>query len=368
MSHIAQIPSETLDPPSHADGAGAQQRIVLDHERELVWLFDAEGTVRYVTSLSAEMLGYEPGELVGRTLLSLLHPDDAAEFQRFFREAWGGASQGLAYRVRNKGGEYVWLGSTARAVAGEGGGVAQLQVVSRDVTQRKRTEEALQWLSRQTRLILDSAAEGIYGLDLAGRITFVNPAAARTLGYEEGELIGRPHHATFHHCREDGAAYPLEECPIRATLRDGTPRRVDDEVFCRSDGSRFPVEYNATPAQEGEKIVGAVVTFRDVTERREAEASLRRAEWLAGIGQTVLTLRHEINNPLTSMLADAALLEMEGNTPEEEREMMHSIIRQARRIRDVVRRLTEVKSAPAVREVGSARMLDLSPGSGGEPG
>lgn len=360
MSYRAPASSEMLDPPSYADGAGAHQRIVLDHERELVWLFDGEGTVRYVTPLCAEMLGYEPGELVGGALLAHLHPDDVPGFLRFFREAWGGTSQGLAYRVRKKGGEYLWLGSTARAVPGEGGGVAQLQVVSRDVTQRKRTEEALQWLSRQTQLILDSAGEGIYGLDLAGRITFVNPAAARTLGYREGELIGRPHHSTFHHCREDGAAYPLEECPIHATLRDGTPRRVDDEVFCRSDGSRIPVEYTATPALEGEKIVGAVVTFRDITARKEAEASLRRAEWLAGIGQTVLTLRHEINNPLTSMLADAALLEMEGNTPEEEREMVCSIIRQARRIRDVVHRLTEVRAAPAVREVGSARMLDLS--------
>ncbi|MEW5930414.1 MAG: PAS domain S-box protein [Gemmatimonadota bacterium] len=340
---------------------GPAARIVTDESSDLVLLHGGDGALRYASESAAGILGFTPEELVESGTEALLHPDDADEYGRFFRSAWeGGVSQGLAYRVRRKAGDFIWLGCTARPVRDDSGAIVQVQLVGRDVTQRKRTEEALHWLSRQVRLILNSAGEGIFGLDLNGGITFVNPVAARTLGYAEGELIGQPHHSLFHYCREDGSPLPDEECAIQATLRDGGTREVAEDVFCRRDGSSFPTDYTVTAAVEAGRTVGAVVTFRDVTARREAEASLRRAEWLAGIGQTTLAIRHEINNPLTSMLADAAMLEMDGNSPEEEREMIDSIVRQARRIRDVVHRLAERKDSPSVRQVGSSRMIDLS--------
>jgi len=348
-------------PAGGASSAGAGARIVTDESSDLVLLHGSDGALRWASESAARILGFSPEELVRTGTEALLHPDDAEEYRRFFRGAReGGVSQGLAYRVRRKSGDYIWLGCTARPVRDHAGAIVQVQLVGRDVTQRKRTEEALHWLSRQVRLILNSAGEGIFGLELDGSISFVNPVAARTLGYPEGELIGQPHHALFHYCREDGSVLPDEDCAIHATLRDGATREVAEDVFCRRDGSSFPTDYTATAAVEGGRIVGAVVTFRDVTARREAEANLRRAEWLAGIGQTTLAIRHEINNPLTSMLADAAMLEMEGNSPEEEREMIDSIVRQARRIRDVVHRLAERKDSPSLRQVGSSRMIDLS--------
>lgn len=340
-------------------------RITPDEESELVWLLDADGAVVYVGPLCASLLGYAPEELAETRLADLVHPDDAEELRDFLGEAWEGRPQGLAFRTRHRDGGYVWLGSIARAVRDPEGGEARLQLVSRDVTPRKRTEEALKRLSRENQIILDSVADGICGLDLRGNVTFENPAAARILGHEPGELTGKPLHQTIHHSRTDGAPYPWEESPIRATLEQGTVQEVAHDLFWRRDGTAVPVEYVSTPALDEDTIVGAVLTFRDVTARRENEAALRRAEWLAGIGQTVLTLRHEINNPLTSMLADAALLEMGGNTPEEALEMVQSIVRQARRIRDVVLRLAERKDDPALRQVGASRMLDLS--DPGEP-
>jgi PAS domain S-box-containing protein len=338
-----------------------QARIVTDASADLVLLHGADGALRYASDSAAAILGFPPDELVAHGTEALIHPDDAAEYGRFFHGAReGGVSDGLAYRVRRRTGEFIWLGCTARPVRDADGEVVQVQLVGRDVTQRKRTEEALHWLSRQVRLILNSAGEGIFGLDLDGRITFVNPAAARTLGCGEAELIGRAHHAVLQQHREDGSPLTPDECAIHATLRDGTPRQVAEALFRRCDGAGFPADYTVTPAREGDRTVGAVVTFRDVTARREAQASLRRAEWLAGIGQTTLAIRHEINNPLTSMLADASLLEMEGNTPDEEREMIRSIVRQARRIREVVHRLAERKDSPSLRQVGSSHMLDLS--------
>jgi PAS domain S-box-containing protein len=335
-------------------------QILPDHGTELLWVLGVGGTVEYVSPLATTLLGYSREELVESRLADLVHPEDAGEFEDFLREAWTGRSQGLASRVRQKDGEYLWLGSTARAVRDDRGVVAQLQVVSRDVTERKRTEETLERLSRENRLILNSVGDGICGLDLDGRITFTNPAVARILGYGPGEPVGKNHHDTFHHSHEDGSPRGTEECPVCATLRDGVVHEVSDDVFWRKDGAPIPVEYSSTPALEGGKIVGAVLVFRDVTARKEAEAALRHARWLAGIGQTVLTLRHEINNPLASMLADATLLEMEGNSPEEEREMVESIVRQARRIGEVVHRLMERKDSPSLRQVGASHMLDLS--------
>lgn len=356
-AHLLALRELPVEPPRNPEHL---LRIVPDQETELVWLVDAGETIQHVSPLVESLLGYAAEELQGVHVGSLLHPDDRPEFERFFAAAWTESSPGLAFRVRRKDGAHVWLGTVARLVREPDGTVALLHLVSRDVSERKRTEQTLQRLIRQNRLILDSVGDGICGLDPAGKIIFKNPAVTRLLGYPPGELLGRSYHSIFHHSYEDGSPRPPGECPICATLHDGEARQVSDDVFWRKDGTPLPVEYSSTPALEDEKLVGAVLVFRDATARKEAEAALRHARWLAGIGQTVLTLRHEINNPLTSMLADATLLEMEGNTPGEEREMVQSIVRQARRIGEVVRRLMERKDSPSLRQVGASHMLDLS--------
>ncbi len=132
-------------------------------------------------------------------------------------------------------------------------------------------------VERQNALILTAAGEGIYGLDTDGRTTFVNPAAARMLGWSVEDLIDQPMHAVLHHSHPDGTAYPREQCPIYAAFMDGQVHRVEDEVFWRKDGSSFPVEYTSTPIEEEGRLVGAVVVFWDVTRRKEAEDHLQRA-------------------------------------------------------------------------------------------
>ena len=136
----------------------------------------------------------------------------------------------------------------------------------------KEEEKSLLNLQQQNELILNAAGEGIFGLDLEGRHTFVNPAAARMLGYTIEELLGTPSHTTWHHTRADGQPYPAEECPIYGAYKDGLVHRGDDEVFWRKDGSSFPAEYTSTPIRdESNTLVGAVVAFRDISERKEAE-------------------------------------------------------------------------------------------------
>jgi len=143
---------------------------------------------------------------------------------------------------------------------------------------RKQAEEKLLNVMLQQELILSSAAEGILGLDSQGNHTFINTAAAKILGYEAEELLGCPGHTMWHHTKPGGSPFPEEECRIHATYREGAVYRNSTEVFWRKDGTCFPVEYASTPIYEKGKLIGAVVTFMDITERKQAEEALRESE------------------------------------------------------------------------------------------
>lgn len=143
---------------------------------------------------------------------------------------------------------------------------------------RKQAEKSLERLNHQNELILNAAGEGIFGLDIHGKHKFMNPSAAQMLGYTVDELIGINSHSACHYKKADGRPYPEEDCPIHAAYKDGKIHHVTDEVFWRKDGTSFPVEYTSTPIREDGKISGAVVTFRDITKRRQAEKALLDSE------------------------------------------------------------------------------------------
>jgi len=121
--------------------------------------------------------------------------------------------------------------------------------------------------AQQHQLILDAAGEGIYGLDPSGQATFANAAAIEMLGWNRNDLAGARLHDLHHHSHADGTNYPRDECPIYAALQDGEVHRVAHEVFWHSDGHCIPVEYTSTPMIEDGEIRGAVVVFRDISER-----------------------------------------------------------------------------------------------------
>lgn len=138
--------------------------------------------------------------------------------------------------------------------------------------------QELESLRRQYQLILNAVGEGVYGLDLQGNVTFVNPAAASMIDWEMDELIGQSMHQVLHHSHSNGNHYQRESCPIYAALHDGSTHRITDEVFWRKDGTHFPVEYISTPIRDEQgQVIGAVVTFRDITQRKWAEEVLQQA-------------------------------------------------------------------------------------------
>jgi formate hydrogenlyase transcriptional activator len=141
----------------------------------------------------------------------------------------------------------------------------------------KSIESVFSEFERQNQLILNAAGEGIYGVDTEGKSTFINPAAERILGWKSEELIGRNMHKLIHHSHPGGDHYHVEECHIFAAFRDGEVRHVDDEVFWSKEGRAIPVEYTSTPILEAGRLVGAVIIFRDISERKQAEKKLRAA-------------------------------------------------------------------------------------------
>ncbi len=140
-----------------------------------------------------------------------------------------------------------------------------------------KSDNQLANASRHNELILSSVGEGIYGISRDGLATFINPVAIEMTGWLEADLLGKPIHDMHHHTKVDGSPYPRSECPIYAATRDGNVHHVDDEVFWRKDGSSFPVEYTSTPIIEDGKLAGAVVVFRDITERKKTERKLLAA-------------------------------------------------------------------------------------------
>ncbi|MFN3235885.1 MAG: sigma-54 interaction domain-containing protein [Pseudomonadales bacterium] len=126
-------------------------------------------------------------------------------------------------------------------------------------------------------LILNALGEGVYGLDKEGRGTFVNEAATRILGWKPEDIVGQQLHDIHHHSHVDGTPYPHEECPIYGAIRDGIVYSGDDEVFWHVNGSAVPVLYTSTPIIVDDEVVGAVVVFRDITDRRRLEQEREKA-------------------------------------------------------------------------------------------
>lgn len=135
--------------------------------------------------------------------------------------------------------------------------------LNREIAERLQAETRSKELQKQMELILNSAGEGIFGLDTDGNLTFVNTAAALMLGWKHDEMIGMSHHELVHHSHADGSRHDPERCPIRQAFKDGIVHFSSDDVFWTKDGTCFPVEYVSTPIIEDSTIKGAVVVFRD---------------------------------------------------------------------------------------------------------
>ncbi|CAK0752486.1 polar amino acid transport system substrate-binding protein [Azospirillaceae bacterium] len=236
--------------------------------------------VREILGVSAEEMQLDP-----ESRWRHIHPDDLAQCQERLDAAFARAVQRetnisveMVYRVVLDG-QIRWVATLAFARYAPDASVIW-NGFHRDITERRRAEVALAEAEERGRLILDSTGEGLFGIDAEGRVTFINPVACRMLGVESEAMIGEPSHSVFHYAYADGSPYPQDKCRMMEVMKDGVGRFVTDEVFWSSDGRSIPVEYNATPIRKDGVIIGAVVCWRDVSERRRVEAALAETEEL----------------------------------------------------------------------------------------
>jgi PAS domain S-box-containing protein len=273
------------------------ERLVEERTRELnklaqaveqsplcVVITDVDGNIEHVNPTFTRVTGYQPGEVIGRNP-RLLKSGETSPDQ--YASLWGTILDGKVWhseiRNRRKSGEIYWGSISIAPVTDDAGTVTHFVAMTEDITEAKEVELALQEARERNNLILDSAGEGIFGLDAEGRVTFCNRAAADMLGYRPDELLGRPMHESVHYAHPDGADYDVVDCPMRAAFQDGVTHHIDGEVLWRKDGTAFPVEYSATPISHDGNLVGAVVVFHDITARQAAATEIKRINFLSDI-------------------------------------------------------------------------------------
>jgi len=291
LAHAFDDMAESLDRRStQLQKAEAKYRALVERVPAItyVMLLEEPGKMLYVSPQIEIILGFSPAEWLygSKAWLSQLHPDDRDRvLAELNQNSPSGGPLKLEYRLFAKDGHPVWVRDESQIFQGDDSRSFVIQGIMRDITERKLSEqalrqsqEALRLLGRKHELILESAGEGIFGLDCEGNVTFMNPAASRMIGWELQEIVGRSHHDIVHHTKPDGTSYPQSECPIYAAFRDRNIHRAPDEVFWRKDGTSFPIEYISTPVYEDGKPAGAVVCVKDIGERKATQEELRESE------------------------------------------------------------------------------------------
>ena len=308
----------------------ARYRQLVEGSLGMVCTHDLRGNILSINHHGAETLGRTLDEMVGHNLSEFIMPDRKAAMPAYLKRiADTGEAQGLLH-LEHADGELrvVAYRNKLIVVPGRAPYVLGFGV---DISEQVRAEGRLRTLTRQSDSILESVGDGIYGIDLDGKVTVVNSAAAQMVGYKQEEMLGRSMHQLIHHSKADGTPYAAADSPIRKTLTNFATVRVSNEVFWRKDGTSFPVEYVARPqidlhSDSGDpKTVGVVVAFTDTTERR----ALDRMK-----DEFISTVSHELRTPLTSLrgalglLAGGALT----NRPEKTQQMLEIAISNSDRL------------------------------------
>jgi PAS domain S-box-containing protein len=264
--------------------AGDIRQGIIQNANVLLMVLDKNGVIREWNRAAEEISGYPAAEVIGKnTIWKNLYPD--AEYRR---EITGRIAdiitkndylENLKTTIACRDGSAKTILWNTKALPPIQDEPFQFIAVGVDITERARAENALRESEKKILLLLNSAAEGVYGIDLNGNCTFCNAACLRILGYsDERELLGRNMHWQIHGKHADGSLFPIEECRVLQAFRRGEGTHVEDEVLWRANGTSFPAEYWSYPQRSNGKIVGAVVTFFDITDRKRVENALKESE------------------------------------------------------------------------------------------
>lgn len=265
------------------------------------------GQIVYANGHFGRLVGIPADDLIGKRANEFL--EDMSSRQSVILDLdQHGYFQSHEVRGTNVQGKEFWVSVSAQPTTFDGEPALLNALV--DISSSKRAAEEVDRLRRQNELILNSAGEAIYGLDLDGNITFVNRAAVAITGWNANELIGKSQHETFHHSRPDTTPYSKEDSPLQKAIEEGVQYEADNEVFWRKDGTGFPVEYVSTPIRDERGITeGAVVVLRDITEHLEIQrapvmeaAVAARSEELQRSRQRLVAVAEALRRDISSHL------------------------------------------------------------------
>jgi PAS domain S-box-containing protein len=254
---------------------------VREHSQELldragvgIAQIDPNGGYLSVNDRYCDLLGRCRDELLEAQLQEFVAPEDLpVTLDGFIRVLETGTPGIVEYRTVRRDGGVIWLGNSVSAARDDSGDPEYALVLAQDVTTRKEAEHALARSRADLRMIIDSAAEGIYCVDRNGRLILCNAAFLRTLGFaREQDILGKDVHELIHHSHADGEPFARSDCPVVKTVQSGIHSHTPEAIFFRHDKTTVPVECWVRPIVRGGEIEGAVCTFIDITERKHAEA------------------------------------------------------------------------------------------------
>ncbi|MGD0037328.1 MAG: PAS domain S-box protein [Bacteroidota bacterium] len=299
-------------------------RTLVTHSPDGIFVLDLSGTFLSVNQIMCDILKYTEEELLSMKLGDIV----PQQYMFLFNDRLAALKKGEKI---NTSAEYEVIGKDGVVHCIEVRSIPYykdkeiigFQSIARDITEHKKAQEALRESEDQILLLLNSTAEAIYGIDLDGNCTFCNNACVQMLGYKNtNELLGKNMHWQIHSKYANGIPFPIEECRIFQAFRKGEKSHVEDDVLWKADGTSFPAEYWSHPERRDGKIVGAVVTFLDITERKKTEEALKRAKQIAeeatrAKSAFLATMSHEIRTPMNGVIGMTDLLLQTPLTPEQ---------------------------------------------------
>ncbi|MBN9389810.1 MAG: PAS domain S-box protein [Chloroflexi bacterium] len=253
---------------------------IVQFSQDAIISWDLDGKIVSWNKGAEKLYGYSAQEAISRHISFITPPELKEEIPAILARLKQGEiiEQHETVRV-TKDGRRVFISLSVSPLKDRTGKIFGASVIGRDITERIKAEKARRASQDQGQLLLESTAEGIYGVDLAGNCTFSNLACTRLLGYKDPrQLIGKNMHALIHHTKPNGTPCSQEECQIYQAFYRNEGYHIDTEVLWRADGTSFPAEYWSYPVSREGQVIGAVVTFLDITERKAAEELLRQTK------------------------------------------------------------------------------------------